>query len=455
MLSRLAIPLRTCSLALFILAGLSPLTPARAQWALPGELPSLDAELRAAIVDSVTAVIDTVYVLEDPARPIVEGLRRNLADGLYEGLDDPAVFAEKLSEDAQAIHHDGHFGIRAMQPLDPAVVEAEQDEDPLEVERRRRMDKAQNYGFSRAEILPGGVGYLRFDRFADGDEAFAAAAAAMNFLSNSNAIILDLRANGGGSASMIRLLAGYLFPEETHLINWDIRDLGLTKQSYSADYVPGRRSTEQPVYVLVSGNTFSAAEEFTFDLKNLERATVVGETTGGGGHTVSMQVFDFGAFRVGIRVPYGRAYDPLTGEGWEVVGVTPQIECPADQALDRAHAEALSKLMDEETDEGILASYRWARVGLEARLNPITLTEKKLKDYVADYGPRRVFLKDGALHYQREGRPAMELRPMGEDLFAVEGLDYFRLEFERGERGKVVRIIGLYDNGRTDSNERS
>jgi len=443
---------RTALAAFVTLIFLAP--AAGAQVASPGQLPSIDAATRAAIVDSVTAAIDSIYVLEEPAKRIVAGLRENLANGDYDALTDPADFARKLYEDAQAISHDGHFRIAAMLPLDPAVVEAEQDEDPADVERRRRLRRARNYGFHKAEILSGGVGYLRFDEFSHGEDAFAAAAAAMNFLSNSNALIIDLRQNGGGSASMIRFVCGYLFEENTHLINWDVRAESKTVQSFSADYVPGRRLIEQPVYVLTSGNTFSAAEEFTFDLRNLERATVVGDTTGGGGHTVAGYTFDFDGFRIGIRIPYGRAYNPENNEGWEGVGVIPHIPVPANQALETAHADALRKLIEAEEDDQIIAVYEWGLKDLESRLNPIELSGKEMKQLVGSYGPRRIFVEDGALYYQRDDRPRYKMEPMGDDIFRVGDLDYFRLTFGRNDKGKIIKVIGLYDSGRTDENER-
>ncbi len=437
-----------------LLALLGAARPGQAQirFAMPGQLPPIGAEIRAAIVDSLTAVIDSVYVLEEPAKRIVAGLRQRLADGAYDGLTDPAEFAQKLYDDAQTINHDGHFRIAALLPLDPAVVEAQQVEDPVDIERQRRLRRAGNYGFKRAEILPGGVGYLRFDQFADGDDAFAAAAAAMNFLSNSNAVILDLRYNGGGSAAMIRLLCGYLFPERAHLINWDIRARDKTVQSYSADYVPGQRLTEQPVYILTSGNTFSAAEEFTFDLRNLERATVVGDTTGGGGHTVSGYIFDFDDFRIITRIPYGRAYNPQNNEGWEGVGVIPHIAVPEEQALDTAYADALNKLIEAEQDEQVRTVLQWALLDVNGRLNPLTLSRKHLKEYVGSFGPRRVFIADDQLWYQREDRPRYKLEPLGQDIFRVGDLDYFRLSFGRDDKGKIVKVIGLYDSGRTDEN---
>jgi hypothetical protein len=409
---------------------------------------------RAAIVDSLTAAIDSVYVLEEPAKRIVAALRKNLADGAYDEITDPVDLAQRLYDDAQAINHDGHFRIAALPPPSPEAVAAEQDEDPADVERGRRREKAQNYGFRKAEILPGGVGYVRFDHFGDGKEAFEAAAAAMNFVSNSNAVILDLRNNGGGSAAMIRFVCGYLFEEDTHLINWDIRVRGKTVQSYSPDYVPGRRILEQPVYVLTSRNTFSAAEEFTFDLRNLERATVVGDTTGGGGHTVAGYVFDFDGFRMGIRIPYGRAYNPENNQGWEGVGVIPHIAVPAEQALTAAHADALRKLIDAEEDEEYKATLSWALEDLESELKPTTISMEQMQEYVGRYGPRRVFLEDGVLYYQREDRPRYAMRPMGPDLFHIGDLDYFRLEFERNDTGAIVKVIGLYDNGQTDENPR-
>jgi hypothetical protein len=439
------------ALLLFLMA-LAP--AAGAQFARPGDLPAMDAATRAAIVDSLTAVIDSVYVLAEPAGRIVDGLRKNLSDGAYDDISDPAEFGRRLHQDAQGINHDGHFGIAALLPLDPAVAEAELEEDPADVERERRLDRAHNFGFRKVEILPGGVGYLRFDRFSHGDEAFAAAVAAMNFLANCNALIIDLRHNGGGSASMIRLICGYLFAEDTHLVNWDIRAEGKTVQSYSPDYVPGRRLTDQPVYVLTSGNTFSAAEEFTFDLRNLERATIVGETTGGGGHTVSEHIFDFGDFRMGMRVPRGRAYNPENNEGWEGVGIAPHIAVPADRALEAAHADALRKFIAGETDERYRISLDWALEDLDSRLCPVTLTAEQMREYVGQYGPRRVFFEDGSLWYQREERPVMKLEPMGDDQFRVGDLDYFRAAFARDAQGGIVKFIGRYDNGTTDENER-
>jgi len=425
-----------------------------AQTHRPDALPAIDASVRAAVVDSLAGAIASIYVLEEPADRIVEGLREHLADGDYDGISDPSEFARKLEEDAQAIHHDGHFRVMAMPPLDSTVAAADQVEDPADRERGLRRDRALNYAFRRAEILPGGVGYLRFDRFCHGREAFEAATAAMNFISNSSAVILDLRRNTGGSAAMIRFLAGYFFERNVHLVNWDIRAMDKTVQSYSADYVPGQRMLDQPVYILTSSRTFSAAEEFAFDLRSLERATIVGETTRGGGNTVAMSVFDFDGFRIGVRLPFGRAYNPENNEGWEGVGITPHIEVPAEEALDVAYVDALNRLIEVEEDEQYRRSLEWPLTDLEDAADPTQPSEDALRVYVGDYGSGRVYLEGGSLLYQRGDRPASVLELMGEDLFRAADVEYLRVGFERDESGRIVRLISYFDDGSENVSER-
>ncbi len=431
-------------------------TRAQRMFAQPGELPPIDAAIRGAIVDSICAAIDSIYVDQEGAERIVVFLKAELARGAYEELTDPVELAQRLEQDAQTTHHDNHFGIRAMLPLDPSA--AEQVDNPRETQAFLRRQRERNYGFQKVEILPGNIGYLQLNEFAhiEGTDAAEAAIAAMNFLANTHALIIDLRQNGGGAASMIRLLASYLFDERVHLINWYERAIDETVQSYTLDHVPGRRLADVPVYVLTSRFTGSAAEEFTFDLKNLERATVVGDTTAGAGNTVASEFFSFDGFRMGIRLPYGRAYNPENGEGWEGVGVRPDIAVSSDRALLAARADALTTLRAAATEEDTRFALEWALADVEAELDPVELTPSQLEQYVGRYGPRRIILDDdGALYYQREDRPRHRLAPMGDDLFQVGDLDNFRLEFQRDAGGHVNKVLGVYGNGRRDENERT
>ncbi|HEX7343988.1 MAG TPA: S41 family peptidase [bacterium] len=424
---------------------------AQPRLASPGELPAINASVQTAIIDSIGAAMSKAYVFADIAARMDSLLRVKLTAGEYRELTDPAEFMRKVSEDMSGVYNDKHLQAGAFAPFDLTAQGQRADDPKLSEEFKENMRKA-NFGFRKVEILPGNIGYLEFKQFAPTSIAGETAVGVMNFLANADAMIIDLRQNGGGSASMIQLLTGYFFEEPQHLVSWYSRETDQTEQSYSQAFVPGQRMYETPLYILTSNFTGSAAEEFTYDLKNLKRATIVGETTGGGAHTVSDVFFDFRTFVVGQRVPSGRAISPITKTNWEGVGVEPDISVPADKALPAAKLEAIKKLSEKAENEGEKATLAWAQVSLENEIHPYHVATKDLKQYIGNFGPRRIFLENGALIYQREGRPKYRMVPMAKDLFAVEDLDYFRLRFARDDKGKIDAVVGLYDDGREDRN---
>jgi retinol-binding protein 3 len=147
-------------------------------------------------------------------------------------------------------------------------------------------------------------------------------------------MIIDLRENGGGTPKMVALITSYLFDRRTHLNDLWTRSTNTTAEFWTQDTVAGRRfGGEKPVYVLTSARTFSGAEEFTYNLKTLKRATIVGETTGGGAHPVRCRRIDE-HFMIGV--PFARAINPITHTNWEGVGVEPDAKVPASEALNAA-----------------------------------------------------------------------------------------------------------------------
>jgi hypothetical protein len=434
----------------FLFLALLAALPAAAQ---PGTtpLPALDASRRAAIVDSVTAALDTVYVFPDVATAMVADVRSRLAAGEYDAIMRPEEFAQRLTTDLRAICHDRHLAVQVELPRPPA-----EREDPA-VARRLGQERARrtNFGFAKLEHLDGNVGYLKLDGFSGDPEAGLTAVAAMNFLAYSDAIIIDLTENGGGSPAMIQLLTTYLLDEPTHLNSFSIRATGDTQQFWTLPWVPGPRLADTPVYVLTSGRTFSAAEEFTYNLKNLGRATIVGETTGGGAHPVEGHQFDFGAYLVTMSLPFGRAVNPITGTNWEGTGIEPHLACPADQALDTAYLQALTSLAESSEDPQRRHELAWARDGLASRQNPVNLSADRLDAFVGRYDVRQVRRDGDHLVYQRGENSPMTMIPMDADSFRLAEIDYFRIRFERDDSGRVVRLVGLYADGRTDTSERS
>ncbi len=421
----------------------------------PGGEPPREAtaEIRAAIVDSLTAEFNESYVFEDVAKEMEKRLRGKLRRGEYDELATIPEFARQLTEDLREVSGDRHISVRYA--TDEMLRESLEEEDDPELERQRELErlKRTNFEFRKLEFLSGNVGYLKLDGFVGAELSGPTATAAMNFLAHSDAIIIDLRQNGGGSPSLIQFLTAYFLDESTHLNSFHTRQGDSVEQYWSLPYVPGPRMEDTDLYVLTSSYTFSGAEEFTYNLKNLERAIVIGETTGGGAHPIKFRIFP--SLSCGMTVPYARAVNPISGTNWEGTGIEPHIAVPQELALDRAHLEALTKLRESADDEDSIFRYDWAMAGLRPKLEPAKLDEDALRVYAGQYGPRRLWVEDGALLYQREEGPIRKAVPMGEALFGFEDLDYFRLEVVLDDSGAAAKLVGHYDNGRTDENPRT
>jgi len=422
-----------------------------------GKTPTIDAAWKAEVIDSVLTVLDENYVYPEKAREIIDTIRQKQKNGIYDDITEPRTFTDSLSKHILDVCNDRHVGVRYMPDYDysnfiPDSLVSDEDKKRLEEEARLKA-RYENYGFRKVERLDGNVGYLDLRGFEDTRFAGPTAVAAMNFLAGSDAIIIDLRQNGGGSASMIRLISSFLFDEHTHLTSWYWRPSDSITQSFTLDYVPGTRRPDVPVYVLTSRRTFSAAEEFTYNLKNLERATIIGETTGGGAHPVDG--FGFESLGVVCRVSIGRAINPVTGTNWEGVGITPHIEVPEAEALDRAHVEALKKIKENPYHEIQKQKISWILDYKQALLNPVEISPELMQKYAGVYGPRTIMVEDGQLYYQREDRPKYRMIAMSEDTFIFEDLEYFRLRIDMDDDGGIVSVTGLYDDGHTDTSPRS
>jgi C-terminal processing protease CtpA/Prc len=211
------------------------------------------------------------------------------------------------------------------------------------------MAARANFGVNRVQVLPGNVGLFDLRGFFPKEFSAASIAAAMSLLANTDALIIDLRENGGGEPATIALLCSYLFPAGSRIHLNDIYDRpkNKTEQFWTDPNLPGPRYTGKPVYVLNSHRTFSGAEEFGYNMQTQKRATLVGETTGGGAHPGGLVALGSGLVAF---VPTGRAINPITGTNWEGVGVKPDMPTTAAAALQTAHLHALSSLLKAEND---------------------------------------------------------------------------------------------------------
>jgi hypothetical protein len=298
----------------------------------------IDAAERGRVIDGAIKNLNESYVSPDVAKKMEDALRARQKQGEYDSVTDGSAFAGMLTKHLQEVSHDKHLRVD-FSPV-PMPEHPPGDDPDAAAQYRKQMERV-NCGFERVELLPGNIGYVKFNFFADPDVCGPTAVAAMNFLANVDAIIFDLRENGGGDPKMIAFISTYLFSKSTHLNDLWERKGDTTQQYWTLPYVPGKRLDGKPAFVLTSKRTFSGAEEFSYNLKNLKRATIVGETTGGGAHPVAGHRIDE---RFMIGVPYAKALNPISKTNWEGTGVEPDVKVPAADALSTAQKLATEKL---------------------------------------------------------------------------------------------------------------
>lgn len=301
---------------------------------------TIDAATRTKVIDGILKRLNDSYVFPEVAKKMEQSIRERVEKKEYDQITSAKLFATTLTKDLQAVSNDKHLRVRYSNQVIP---ERGPRREPTaeEIAQRKNDLNWMNHGFGKVERLRGNIGYLEFFNFADEELGADTVAAAMNFVNNTDALIIDMRSNGGGNPAMVALVCSYLFgAEPVHLNDLYWREGNRTDEFWTRKEVAGKRYLNKDVYVLTSKRTFSGAEEFTYNLKNLKRATIIGETTGGGAHPG-------GGFRIsehfGMFVPTGRAISPITKTNWEGTGVTPDVVVPADQALLVARLMALKK----------------------------------------------------------------------------------------------------------------
>ena len=300
---------------------------------------ALDAATRQQVIDGAIEHMQRGYIFEDAAQKMAAALRAHAKAGAYDAISSGGDFAAVLTKHLQEVSKDKHLRVIYY----PAGIAGAQP-PVTEEDRARRVaaERRNNYGLHRVERLDGNVGYIELRGFSGSPDVAGAVAAAMNLLANTDALVFDLRRNGGGSPVTIGFISSYLFDKRVHLNDFYVRETGRRQSFFTSETVEGRKYGEsKPVYILTSNRTFSAAEEFTYNLKNLKRAVVVGETTGGGAHPGGVRrITD----HFGIWLPTGRAINPITGTNWEGVGIAPDIAVDPADALRAAHLDALKKI---------------------------------------------------------------------------------------------------------------
>jgi len=430
--------------------GLLDARPARAASAAP----SVTDERAREIVFAAADLLDTMYVEPEKGKRIAEELRRRSERGRYDGASTISTLADRLTADLQEVGRDKHLSARydpqassahggmihrqmgdappgGMGSPQVRVVRGEGPADPVRAERDRRS----NFGFHSVERLDGNVGYLELREFASLRGSRETAAAAMAFLANSDAVIVDLRKCPGGSADTVSFLASYFFgPGRHELFSRYDRPGDETRVEYTTEDLPGRRMADTDLWILVGPGTASAGESFAYLLQQFGRATVVGEGTAGAGYNVAMLPVGDGLV---LGVSVAKPIHPKTGKGWEGEGVKPDVPAAAGDALSVAHGSALKKLLSRAPDDRRKKELEWAveRVGP----GPARRGAAELAALSGRYGERTIAVEEGRLVCRAANGRARTMDPVGRDAFTWD--EQTRASFARDSAGRPTELV--------------
>jgi len=413
--------------------------------------PPLNPATRGAVVDSVRNALLKYYVLPDAGKTMATHLDERRRARAFDTLINPNALAAAITRALRQAHADAHLRI----VFDPAEAARAADTTRLEARETLGRDRRANFYFHEARILAGNTGYLEFTRFADTSvDARNTVRAAMRFVANADALIIDLRDNRGGSAAIGREILSYFVKDSVH---WSDTYNRLTDK-WTADWTANRPEVTggiylgMPITVLTSSWTFSAAEGLAYNLKYGRKARVVGEATAGGAHV--LRRVGLGNGFVGF-IPYIRGVNVVSKTNWEGTGVIPDVATEAPVALLKAQEAILRERMSTTRDTMAVRALEWAIDDARAAAQVVDVPATTLSAYTGRFEEYTFSLRGNLLYSVNGSRNDKTdvLRPITPVSFKIDRESH--VEFVRNAAGIVSSIRLLWNDGWIDTIERA
>lgn len=282
------------------------------------------------------------YIFPDIAIITDSVMTAQIKSGIFNNLTNKE-FATSLTTSLRTITNDKHFYVKFLSSYRPDV-------SKLNDKEQQKLDNIsnslENFGFENIKRLEGNIGYINFKGFAEPKSSEIALASAMNFVSNTNSLIIDLRENRGGDGGMLLLFCSYFFKNKIKLCDIYYRNKRKNIENWTHEKVKGAKYLNKQVFILTSSNSFSAAEGLSYFLQSYGKARVIGEQTGGAANPVDHFIIDN---KYLLLVPNGKVTAALTKTNWEQIGVTPDEKIKSEKALIKAHILALKDILKNKT----------------------------------------------------------------------------------------------------------
>lgn len=292
----------------------------------------LSEDYKKETIENLCKLMNDYYVHPKVAKKTESHLMKQWKDGHFKEIESLQPFADALTKSVQTINKDKHMRIRKNRPRKTAPNTPEaMIEDRI---YRINQDRSFTAGFNEVKKMEGNVGYIDLRAFQYKAAGAPMADNYMKLISTSDAIIIDLRKNGGGDPEMVQYLCSYFFNKKVHLNSLYFREGDRTIDFWTLDKVNGEKMPEVPLFVLTSDYTFSGAEEFSYNMQTQKRATLIGQTSGGGANPGGTRPLNG---ELSVFIPTGMAINPITKTSWEGVGVIPEVPTKPEETLDKAH----------------------------------------------------------------------------------------------------------------------
>lgn len=384
------------------------------------------------LVNTVVKSFEDNYVSPEKAKTLKDSILSRLNKGEYSTFTKKGEFLYQLSNDIRSISEDKH--IRIYHSESSVGDLSHQKNSLLNTDLEKK--KSINFYFKKVEWLPGNIGYLRFDTFEEAKYAHEIASSAMKFISNCDAVIIDLRYNPGGKAGMGKFLLSYFFYEPTLLSTQYFTRQDSIVQNWTNSHAPTDAFADEDIYILTSANTASGAEAFTYVLKNYNKAVVIGEKTRGAAHWC--EYFFYSSINVEIRMPVAYPINPVTKTNWEKTGIIPDIEISEYSAFDRAYLEALKQLSLMCEDESRKSELEWYKNISEEKLKNQTVSLSELNEYAGRYEDIEFIVRDNFLIWHQPDNSEFILLKLSNDHFLFTDSEDYIIKFVRNKKNKVI-----------------
>lgn len=387
------------------------------------------------IIDSISKKVLKYYISLEEGKQIKNLITNKYNSNQYTKYTSPLQLASVLTSDLRSINGDLHMKLNFASTT------------PISTKKKTNTPKFKgawtNYGFQELKVLDGGIGYLKISHFTHWDhldEAKKIIDSSFNFLQNTNALIIDVRDNPGGFEAIVAYLISYLFDEKpVHLSDYYERHNNDKHSLWTEKTLPGKRMPNTPVFIVVNNRTASAGESLAYMLKHLNRATIIGETTSGAANGAMIHKINN---RFSITIASEATINPITKSSFEQVGVIPNIPTKSDEALNKAHELALTKLASKNSYNIDSIYYK----NLLKFLPKNTIQIDDYSPYIGTYQDNNttinIFLNNNTLYAELVGRKGkLKLIPLKNNSFIVDNIKE-RIKFEM-KNNKAIKLIGL------------